>query len=188
MKSSSRDSSFTQNPSVANSSNLIKPAKPRYDCFDQNPNPANSKSNPNPTNTPPPPIETHKPKTNNHTTTHPDWNPKPKPNKYYSYPWRRRGDPYPPILISVVNQVCLSFSLILLFFFFFNSKSHSDASADENVIFELEKKKEEGRRKFFGFLKQELEIYKLDFPPRNRVFKTQFASKIKSNKLEMLVS
>ena len=50
------------------------------------------------------------------------------------------------------------------FFFFFNSKSHSDASANEIVIFELEKKKEEGRRKFFGFLKQELEIYKLNFP------------------------
>ena len=48
--------------------------------------------------------------------------------------------------------------------FFFNSKSHSDASANEIVIFELEKNKEEGRRKFFGFLKQELEIYKLNFP------------------------
>ena len=52
----------------------------------------------------------------------------------------------------------LAFSPILLFFF--SSKSCSDVGA-KIVIFELEKK-EEGRRKFFGFSEQELEFLRHD--------------------------
>ena len=124
LKSSSRDLSFTQNlqPAPANSSNpnqqysgtivLIKTQTLQTQTQTQQKHHHHR-------------LEL-KPKTNNRPTTHPDRNPKPKPNKRYLYPQRRRGDPYPPILISKVNQVYLcflSFSPILKDLIFFKSKT-----------------------------------------------------------------
>ena len=47
--------------------------------------------------------------------------------------------------------------------------------------------KKEVESEFFGLSKQELEIYKLNFPQKIE-FLRRFVSKIDSNKLEMLVS
>ena len=130
---------------------------------------------------------------------------KPKPNKCYSYLWIRRGDLYPPVLISMANQrwlsrlgrwsfflvqacLCfLSFSSILLSFLFLIPRATPFLVLRLWFLSWRRRRKKEVESGVFGFSDQELEIYKLNFPPRNRVFKTQFASIIESNKLEILV-
>ena len=127
---------------------------------------------------PPPPIGTHKPKTNNRPTTHPDWNPKPKPNKCYSYPQRRRGDPYPPVLILVANQVylyVLSFSPILPL-----KKKKKPRAAPMLVLrswflsWRRRRKKEVESLWFFKVGTWDLQNWFLE---GNRVFKTQLLAK-----------
>ena len=193
LKSSLGDSSFTQNsfrhlqPTPTNSSS----SQVRSDPIQSTPAKHSSQfwSNPSKTNkTQVRSVPTKTFLTNQKPTIVPQLisieTCKPKPSKCYSYPWGRRGDPYPPVLILVANQwwlsrlgrwpiflvqvyLCfLSFSLILLFFFsffFINSKSPSDASA-KIVIFELKKKKEEGSREWgLWFFRARTQDLKLDF-------------------------
>ena len=128
---------------------------------------------------PPPSIGTHKPKTNNRPTTHPDWNPKPKPNKRYSYPQRRRGDPYLPVLILVANQVyphVFSFSPILPFFF----KKKIPRAAPMLVLrswFLSWRRRRKKKVESLWFFKVGIWDLQTWFPEGNRVFKTKLLAK-----------